>query len=151
MDEGSDYGYIETGRYKPFDSRTVNSLVKKGLIKADNPVEGVYLVTFTKKGKEMFEPKFDPVTPSVSTKSYEVNHSARPYGKGQWAFEIGDEEVWFPGGVGYAELDRRNRSSEYKPGETVTTYSDAKRQAIAYAKKKQKDTKKKIHSIKVLP
>lgn len=42
------YFYCECGSYKPFNEKTVDSLVKKGIVKileGSSPCDGVYLLT----------------------------------------------------------------------------------------------------------
>ena len=36
------YIYIETGPHKPHNAKTVNSLIKKGLIKVNAPIVGIH-------------------------------------------------------------------------------------------------------------
>lgn len=44
-----DYAYCETGMYKPFNTNTLFSLERKGLVTLEYKMKGVYLVRLTER------------------------------------------------------------------------------------------------------
>lgn len=45
------FGYLETGRLKPYDARPIKALIKLGLIQAENYLNtGTYITEITTKG-----------------------------------------------------------------------------------------------------
>ncbi len=46
IEDGNGYAYCETGKYKPFNLMTLQSLVNKKLITLEYRMEGVYYARF---------------------------------------------------------------------------------------------------------